>query len=689
MKLKKVRNLVSAAAIAALVGTSTIGVAAADVTYDGRSEEIAVEAETVSEEEVEETTDGTAENTESDSIDDESAEVTAEDTESDADETEVQEDENADTAEEDETDADDSEGESDGYVYAYAGLTWNEFWASEGVYAAGNASSSDELDDKNETDKGGFDAVSRATANHGLHRGSFQSMATIYDEAGNTYEVSHWSADGKTIFLTDGTSIGWGRGTITKADGTTAQMSSYQVTGIKYVPVAVPQEDFEQFATQYRVVKSEETLVGGYSEMKLTAYEKTAAVTADTNGLKYATKNADGSFSFSARKNGTDSGLAGESLKTASAIEMTVKPASGAYGEFLRVDLNGDGYGALGSAMYAVKWTYYGDQSEDAADRQPLATYGTKFAADNWMHKAMGIQLGLTDSVRCQLPAGTDGTGYWALTVYAMGYEDYTVNFQATADNIVMPEPEVVDAEALKAAVASAEALDESEYTAASWATMKLELDEAKEAVETASTQAIVDEALEHLNAAVEALVQKNIPKIVLKAKNVTYNGKVQKIGTAKVTGSTAKVTYKYYSDSKLKKAVAASKVKNAGTYYVRASVAATDDAKAAVSNTVKLTIKKAAATIKTKTTTKTYKTATLKKKAQTFTIGALANSKGKIKYTVTKKNSKVSVSSAGKVTVKKGTKKGTYKVTVKITSASTTNYNAATKTVTVKVVVK
>ena len=47
------------------------------------------------------------------------------------------------------------------------------------------------------------------------------------------------------------------------------------------------------------------------------------------------------------------------------------------------------------------------------------------------MHKSMGIQLGLTDSIRCQLPENTDGTGYWSLTVYALGYEDYTVNFEA------------------------------------------------------------------------------------------------------------------------------------------------------------------------------------------------------------------------------------------------------------------
>lgn len=78
--------------------------------------------------------------------------------------------------------------------------------------------------------------------------------------------------------------------------------------------------------------------------------------------------------------------------------------------------------------MYAVRWDYYGDGDT------VLATYGTKFAADNWMHKSMGIQLGLTKSDRCQLPEGTEGYGRWDVTVYATGYQDFTF----TVDN----EPE-------------------------------------------------------------------------------------------------------------------------------------------------------------------------------------------------------------------------------------------------------
>ena len=135
-------------------------------------------------------------------------------------------------------------------------------------------------------------------------------------------------------------------------------MDHYEVSGIKYVPVAVKTEDFEAFCQKYSVVKKGEKISGGFSEANLVAYSAEAEVTADTNGLKTATKNEDGTFSFSARQNGTGSGIAGASLKKAENITVTVKEANGSYGEFLRVDLTGDGYGDLGANMQAVVWKY-------------------------------------------------------------------------------------------------------------------------------------------------------------------------------------------------------------------------------------------------------------------------------------------------------------------------------------------
>ncbi len=399
------------------------------------------------------------------------------------------------------------------YKYVYAGLSWAEYWASEGVYLAEGsnlASSSDVADKKGELDKGAFDTVSRATTNHGLHRGSYQCTAVIYDTDGKEYPVSYWNSSTEAV-LTDGSVITFSKGTITyNENGTekTATMKDYEVKGIKYVPVKVKTADYDEFCKKYQVVENAGTLAGGFTEKNLQAYTETAEVTEKTNGLKEATKNEDGSFSFGARATGSDSGLKGNALKVAEGIEPEVKAANGSYGEFLRVDLNGN-YGGLGSGMYATRWTYYGN---DSTYTTALASYGTKFAADNWMHKSMGIQLGLTDSLRCQLPAGTDGTGYWELTVYSMGYEDYTYKFQTTEENIVKPETGEISTTELEAAIAKAEALNESDYTSESWASMQTELQEAKEELAAKHSQATVDEATSHLNAAIEALVKAETP---------------------------------------------------------------------------------------------------------------------------------------------------------------------------------
>ena len=267
-------------------------------------------------------------------------------------------------------------------VYVYAGLTWAEYWASEDVYNAGSTASSEEKDRRGESDLGAFDAVTRATANHGLHRGSFQAIAVL-----NGKTVSHWSADGKTVYYADGTSEVFNRNNVT----------GYTVTGLKYVPVEIKRADLAAFAESHAIVKNGGQLIGGYGEKELKSYEAVANVTANTNGLKKATKAEDGSFVIGARQNGTESGIKDAELKVADGITAAVKPGNGSYGEFLRVDLTGN-YGDLGAHMQSVEWAYYGN---DSTYTNRLANYGTKFAADNWMHKMMGIQLGLTESGRC------------------------------------------------------------------------------------------------------------------------------------------------------------------------------------------------------------------------------------------------------------------------------------------------
>lgn len=575
--------------------------------------------------------------------------------------------------------------------YVYAGLTWGEYWSQENVTAAGNVSGSDEKDSHNESDTGAFDAVTRATTNHGLHRGSYQCMATIYTTEGNAYQLSYWKSSTEPV-LADGTVAIWtpaDRKTGTPASiqvngGAKESLDHYAVTGIKYVPVQVKAEDYADFAAKYPVVKNGEILVGGFSENNLKAYRETANVTVNTNGLKTVTKNEDGSFSFSARKTGTESGIQGTGLKVATGIKPEVKTASGSYGEFLRVDLNGN-YGGLGAAMQAVKWDYYGNGNT------VLATYGTKFAADNWMHKMMGIQLGLTHSVRCQLPAGTDGTGHWKLTVYALGYQDYTFEFDATATNIVTPtDPSTIDTTALKAALEKVKALNKDDYTEESWKKVEDEATETQEMLKeieaaikdkttVAFSQAAVDEQVnEHLTAAINGLVKKEKPVepvVTPDVKPTVTPGKNETKPTATPTpvvkpGITAKVSQVYVGKKatiKVTKTKVTGKVtfkssnKKVATVNSKGVITGKKAGKAVITVKVGKYTKKLTVKVK-KPSFKLVKSSAKLKKGKKTTIRVKAAPVSKVTYKTS--NKKVAtVNSKGVVTAKK---KGTAKITVK-----------------------
>ena len=258
------------------------------------------------------------------------------------------------------------DAQQDEWTYCYVGLTWAEYWANEGVYNANDTSSSDVEDSHYEKDKGGYDVVTRATTNHGLHRGSFQGNAVIKakasDDTTKEFSVSHWSKDGKKFYQssTDATGVSYAKGTITDTDGTQYKLTSYEVKGTKYVPVKVKTTDLDALKANHTVVENGGTLVGGYGENQLKSYQKTANVTANTYGLKTATKQEDGSFIFSARSNeGTESGVKDEALKEATGVTPNLRSgdAVGSYGETLRLDLNGD-YGDLGANLQSVKWTF-------------------------------------------------------------------------------------------------------------------------------------------------------------------------------------------------------------------------------------------------------------------------------------------------------------------------------------------
>ena len=124
-----------------------------------------------------------------------------------------------------------------------------------------------------EHDKGAFDAVSRATAIHGRHRGSFQQDVVINTTESKKYTPVYW-IDADTAVVSTGDRI-----TLNKDN-----IQDYKITGIKYVPVKVSASDFADFCSKYDVTKNGDTMQGGYSENNLSAYtDLVAAVDANTN----------------------------------------------------------------------------------------------------------------------------------------------------------------------------------------------------------------------------------------------------------------------------------------------------------------------------------------------------------------------------------------------------------------------
>lgn len=432
-------------------------------------------------------------------------------------------------------------------IYAYATLSYAEYWAGEDVYKpADMTANSDERDTHGEYDKGAFDAVTRATTNHGMHRGSYLQDAYVLGENGKEYKLSYWTGKDDAV-LTDGSTLtkntdrSTNTTTLTIKNGEeTVETTKYvktELKGIKYVPVSVEADKFHDFCSAYTVYGNGSTLRGGFDENNLKGYEETAYVDSTTNGLKEATLNGT-TWSFGARQIGSGSGILNKGIQTASEITTTPKTGVGSYGEKMRVDLTGKDYGALGSQMQTVKWTYYGD---DGTYTNAIASYGTKFAADNWMHRMMGIQLGLTDSIRFQLPSGYNGTGYWKITVYALGYEDYSTTFELTAANIAgvsepMSEEQKTQLTALKdEAKALLDKHGEVSESETAWKALKDHYEEAVALLKKSdATSAEAEELLEEL------------PALIAAVKPQT----TEKTGEAEVTGYGYKAKVKVTVDS-------------------------------------------------------------------------------------------------------------------------------------------
>lgn len=299
------------------------------------------------------------------------------------------------------------------YVYGTARLTWAEFWEGEKVtydksldFDAVNA----ELDTEGVADLGGYDTVTRATSKHGAHRGSAHYANLLHAVDGDGNAVSVYLHD-----LTDGDEVGdmFGVGSIlyglsdgsyslAERDGATAYtITGVEVTGYRAWPVKVPENQVEAAAEAIGFVADD-------------------SVTEETGRLKTVNITRKGvEVSSAADSAGMPVDFGGE---------ITVS-YDDKYGDYLFVQL-ANCPEDWGRNMLGARYAYFGEvnPNEDLT-AEPIATYGTKYAADTWW-KANGtlLQFGMNTSHR---HGGGEQYGYWQITIMADGYEDHTVTVLA------------------------------------------------------------------------------------------------------------------------------------------------------------------------------------------------------------------------------------------------------------------
>lgn len=227
---------------------------------------------------------------------------------------------------------------------------------------------------------------------------------------------------------------------------------------------------------------------------------------------------------------------------------------------------------------------------------------------------------------------------------------------------------------------------NENIYKPAGFADLQTALDAAEELSESAdATASDLRAARSDVLKAVKKLVKKTEMSsediTVSGMKTVTYNGKAR----------TFTITVKDAAAGTLTEGtdftVSYTNNKNAGTAKIKVTGIG-DNYIGSVTKTFK--INKAAQKFTAKPKAKTVKAAKLKKKAQTVTKAiTVKKAKGKVTYKKAGGSAKLTISKAGKITVKKGTKKGTYKIKVTVKAAGNKNFKAASKKVTVKIRVK
>jgi major membrane immunogen (membrane-anchored lipoprotein) len=161
------------------------------------------------------------------------------------------------------------------------------------------------------------------------------------------------------------------------------------------------------------------------------------------------------------------------------------------------------------AALVAAEGYAAEDVTSYVKNIESVTVDGTEYAATGKRAVKIIKEDGTIDTTAAPFKNAENGHVF-KISVKATGYaKDYEFTYTLSQ------ESETITTTELEAAIAKAEALKEAEYTAESWASMQMELQEAKDELKNPKTQATVDEAVSHLNAAVEALVKIEEPAAV------------------------------------------------------------------------------------------------------------------------------------------------------------------------------
>ncbi|MBR0397322.1 MAG: hypothetical protein IJI10_03540 [Eubacterium sp.] len=283
--------------------------------------------------------------------------------------------------------------------------------------------------------------------------------------------------------------------------------------------------------------------------------------------------------------------------------------------------------------------------------------------------------------------------GTYTITLYAEGYEDFKVSVEVTAEK----------AQAY-AANALIKALSQNEYSTAAEA--QAAVDAAKAAFQNLTVDQkellkVKEDDITKAQAAATAQKEAEDKAAVEQVKTLINkaNEKYASSDKAQAAVNAAKAAFQNLTEDQ-KALLGKEEIKELENALNKAQTAATAQKTAEVNaakqknenktDNKKQTVTKQSQSLKKLTpATKKLKASKLKKKKQTFKLKAKINGKGKVTFKKVSGNKKITISKAGRVTVKKGLKKGTYKVKVKVSIAATGNYKAASATKTIKIKVK